>query len=157
MPRELNNVVGFSPFGPYSRKFENRLTSLVAAGLRAPKNPIGGCISALLQECAAREGDESFHPVQTLCRASGEIEKVARVRHERDPSRLISYIEKLPEPDRTIIELRMAGLNYRETAQRLGLNKCRVLDVLSTLMAAMASIDAYAPPLKPSPANTSHR
>jgi hypothetical protein len=48
----------------------------------------------------------------------------------------------------------MPGLNYRETAQRLGLNTCMVLDVLSVQIAAMASIDAYAPPLNPPSAKT---
>jgi hypothetical protein len=42
----------------------------------------------------------------------------------------------------------LAGLSYRETAERLGLNRRRVLHVLSMRIAAMASIEACAQPIK---------
>jgi DNA-directed RNA polymerase specialized sigma24 family protein len=126
---------------------------MVAQNLRARKDQIGGFIAEFLRECTKRERDDSFHPIRRVSSVSEQIGKAAWARHERDPSTLLSYIEKLPDPDRTIIELRMAGLNYRETARRLGLDQHLVLTTLSMRAAVMASIDACAPPVKSSTAN----
>ena len=145
MSRESKGAVRVRVCKTHSVAFANRLTNMTAESFRIPQQPIGELIHEMLGECAARQHDDSFHPmraIQPVC------DQIAQAVSERDPHPLLSYIDKLPEPDRTIIGLRMSGLSYREMAQRLGLDRRHVLEVLSMRMAAMAAIDACAQPIK---------
>jgi hypothetical protein len=145
MSRESNGAIQVRVCNTYSLGFANRLTNLTAESCRIPKQRIGDVIHEMLAECAARQHEESFHPMRAIQRVSDQI---AQAVSERDPAPLRSYIDRLPEPDRTLIGLRMSGLSCRQMAQRLGLDRQHILQVLSMRMAAMASIDACAQPIK---------
>jgi hypothetical protein len=145
MSGKLIDVRQIRACDPYSLGFANRLTYLTSGCLRIPKERLSDLIHEMLRECAARQDEDLYHPIRAIRQVADEIAQTAS---ERDPGPLLSYIDKLPEPDRTILELRMAGLSYRETAQRLGLERDHVLEVLASRTAAMAAIDACAQPIK---------
>lgn len=145
MSRKLSDVGQIRACNPYSLGFENRLTYLTAGCFRIPKERLSDLIHEMLRECAVRQDEDLYHPIRAIRQVADQI---AQTVSERDPGPLLSYIDQLPEPDRTILELRMAGLSYRETALRLGLKRDHVLQVLASRTAAMVAIDARAQPIK---------
>ena len=145
MSQELKNTLRFPACSTYSLGFANRLTNFTAERFGTQKESISALIHEMLAECAARQNEEGFNPVRAIQRISDQI---AQTVSGRDSGPLISYIDTFPEPDRAIMELRMEGLSYREIAQRLGLERDHVLEVLASRTAAMVAIDACAQPIK---------
>jgi hypothetical protein len=76
MSRESIGVIRILGRKTQSLGSANRLTYLTAECFRIPKERIGDLIHQMLLECAARQNEESFHPIRAIRRLSDQIAPV---------------------------------------------------------------------------------
>jgi hypothetical protein len=152
---QFRGTRGAEPFrrlptaGP-SAAFSNRVKHAVAHACRTDIAAVEIPLGNLLLSVADSESDLVGNPCEKLdnsqiARALDQVRAIPK-RADRDCTAVLKYIQRLSEPQRTIVTLRWSeGLTYRDIAKRVDMDPRSVCVILSQHMGAMSDIYSAAP------------
>lgn len=138
------------PLAAFSPAFRNRVRHAVARACRTDVAALDKPLDNLLLSVVDGE-NELIGGIGEYLDNSKIVSALDQVREfpertERDCTPVLKYMERLSEPQRSIVMLRwVEGLTYREIAKRVHLEPRSVCRILSQHVGAMSDIYSAAP------------